>query len=98
MSRNLFYKVMRDLFSFFWFLRETERKRIVQAIPVYALKGDRLYEADTIPVSRPIGMEYAKSLHRPVARNDIKQCSRIKAGAGNKNVLFLYTFYYQNKK
>ena len=44
---------------------------------VWFIPADRLYEAAVIPGSRQaIGKGMAKSLHRPVARNGIKRCSR----------------------
>ena len=69
MKRSLFYKAMYDFFSFFWLQRAG--KLITWIISVSAIHGVRFHAAETIYLSRPLGIGNAKSLYRPEARNGI---------------------------
>jgi hypothetical protein len=74
--RNInFYKLFYNIF--YYFCRICKSKTITWLIPELEMQRDRSQAAVSIS-------GFTQSLYRPVARNGIKQCSRWKAGAGNK--------------
>lgn len=68
---------------FHFFGHPCERKTVAWMIPADEIQGDRFQAAEAG------SGYYAKSLHRPVARNGVKPCSRRYEGAKNSNVFHI---------
>ena len=68
MKENIFYKIIYNYFYFFW--QQYKRKINTLLIPENKIQGGKLYTAPAFGKNRTY---ISKSLHRPVARNGIKQ-------------------------
>jgi len=71
MKETVFYKIIYNYFYFFWQL--CKRKIDPLLIPANKIQGGKFYAVHVIPCLRQNATHITKSLHRPVARNGIKQ-------------------------